>query len=225
MKLKHLVMGIALAAFAVSVSAAEGTQLTYWLCYKVTQRGWYYDTISAKPDKAPTKCWLIAPLLGDGKLNYNSKISGGITLVEQESKDSGFQTELPGFVLYSSYLSYGKKTITFGQGYNVQTTPTYEYQRIYSLYGIGTPARGVEPTDKTAVLYWSSRLTGSYSMLNSGGDIPSMAAGSWTCILDSKTSAAMTRSIDPTKTVSENYAIAMPIFVNTAKLKFNPATK
>jgi hypothetical protein len=41
-------------------------------------------------------------------------------------------------------------------------------------------------------------------------------------LLDAKTSAAMTGSIDPNKTVAENYVIAMPIFIKSYKLNFDP---
>ena len=225
MRLKSLAMMIMLAAFTVSVRAAEGTILTYWLCYRINQKGQGFDGNTEKPVKDPTKAWLIAPLLGDGKLNYNSSITNGFTLVEQENRESGYQTELPGLVLYSFQTYSGKKASTYGQGNYVDTTDTYEYQRIYSLGGVGAPARGVEPTDKKALLYWSSRLTGSYSMLFKGpvGD-PSMNAGTWTCMLDAKTSAAMTNTIDPNKTVADNYTVAMAAFVKSLKLKFDPAT-
>jgi len=223
MKLKSLMMVVVLAAFSVSVTAADaGTKMTFWLVYKVSQKGLTYNNNKDKATKDPTKCWILVPLLGDGNTLANEKVAGGVSLIEQTSTTSGTQVDLPGLVLFSFSVASGKKASTFGQGYNVDDKAAT--QRLYSLAGVGAPAKGVNPSDKKAYLAWSSKLTGSFSDMFISDTTPWVDAGTWNCTLDAKTSAAMTGSIDPSKSVSENYTIAMPIFVQTAKLKFTPTS-
>jgi len=226
MKLKGLMMAVVTVAFAYSASAAD--VLTYWLCYKVSQKGYTYSysPTSEKPTKLPPAGYLIVPVLGAGSLGAaNGKVAGGISFVEKTSNTSADQYDIPGFAIYSAAV--GKKASTFGQGY----TETALTQDMYAVYGVGAGIKGkykdkaTKKTTAIAVPNWSSKMAGSFSLLTASL-ASTQDSGTWALTLDGTSSASMTATIDPTKTVAENYTAAMVAFSATAaKDKYSPVSK
>ncbi len=222
MKLKGLMMAVVTVAFAYSASAAD--VLTYWLCYKVSQKGNTYSPTSEKPSKLPTTGYLIVPVMGTGT-TANGKVAGGVSFVELVNKTgTNPQIDIPGFAIYSAAV--GKKASTFGQAINESALS----QDFYAIYGVGSAIKGKYKNKATgvttaiAIPNWSAKMAGSFSLLTASL-ASTQDSGTWGLTLDGTTSASMTASIDPTKTVSENYAAAMTAFAATAaKGKYTPTS-